>query len=124
MDFLYILLALFIFGILIFIHELGHFIAARACGVKVLEFAIGMGPKIFRYQGKKTVYSLRLLPIGGYVKLEGEDEESNDVNAFCNKKPWQRFVVLVSGALMNFVLGFLLWNRRLVVTYPFVRGSG
>ena len=75
MDFLYILLALFIFGILIFIHELGHFIAARACGVKVLEFAIGMGPKIFSWQGKKsgTRYALRLFPIGGFVNMLGEN---------------------------------------------------
>ena len=75
MNFLYILLALFIFGILIFIHELGHFLVARWCGVKILEFAIGMGPKILSKKSKKsgTVYSLRLLPIGGFVSMLGEN---------------------------------------------------
>ncbi|MBQ8416945.1 MAG: site-2 protease family protein, partial [Clostridia bacterium] len=75
MNFLYILLALFIFGLLIFIHELGHFIAARLCGVKILEFAIGMGPKIFSHQSKKsgTKYALRLFPIGGFVSMLGEN---------------------------------------------------
>ena len=69
MNFLYILLALFVFGILVFIHELGHFLVARWCGVEILEFAIGMGPKIFSKKSQKsgTVYSLRLLPIGGFV---------------------------------------------------------
>ena len=75
MSFLYILLALLVFGLLIFIHELGHFIAARLCGVTVLEFAIGMGPKLFSIRSKKsgTAYSLRLIPIGGYVSMLGEN---------------------------------------------------
>ncbi len=75
MGFLYILLALFIFGVLIFIHELGHFIAARLCGVEILEFAIGMGPKLISWRSKKTGtrYSLRLFPIGGYVSMLGEN---------------------------------------------------
>ena len=75
MNFLYILLAIFVFGFLIFIHELGHFVVARLCGVKILEFAIGMGPKILSRKSKKSGirYSLRLLPIGGFVNMLGEN---------------------------------------------------
>ena len=94
MDILYILLALFIFGILIFIHELGHFIAARLCGVKVLEFAIGMGPRIFSWKGKKsgTQYALRLFPIGGFVNMLGENgmeavQGENGVQEESEKEP-------------------------------------
>ena len=80
MIFLYILLALFVFGLLVMIHELGHFLAARAFGVGVNEFSIGMGPTLFSKKGKKydTVYSLRALPIGGYVSMVGEDGRSYD----------------------------------------------
>ena len=75
MDFLYILLALVIFGVLIFIHELGHFVVARLCGVKILEFAIGMGPKLISHKSKKSgiIYSLRLVPLGGFVSMWGEN---------------------------------------------------
>ncbi len=95
-----------VFCLIIAIHEFGHFALAKLTGVTVHEFSIGMGPKLFSFSSKRTAYSLRLLPIGGYVKLEGEDEESDDVNAFCNKKPWQRLLVLFAGAFMNFLLGF------------------
>jgi len=103
------LYTIIVFCLIIAIHEFGHFAVAKLVGITVHEFAIGMGPKIFSHKGKKTDYSLRLLPIGGYVKLEGEDEASDDINAFCNKKPWQRFLVLFAGAFMNFVLGFVLF---------------
>jgi len=98
-----------VFCLIIAIHEFGHFVVAKLCGMTVHEFAIGMGPKIIGHKGKKTDYTVRLLPIGGYVKLEGEDGESDDINAFCNKKPWQRFLVLFAGAFMNFVLGFIIF---------------
>ena len=98
-----------VFCLIIAVHEFSHFAVAKLVGMTVHEYAIGMGPKILSYQGKNTLYSLRILPIGGYVKLEGEDEESDDANAFCNKKPWQRFCVLFAGAFMNFVLGFVLF---------------
>ena len=80
-----ILLTILIFGIIIFIHEFGHFITARMTGVKVNEFSLGMGPAILKKQGKKTLYSLRLLPIGGYCAMEGETEDSEDENAFRSK---------------------------------------
>lgn len=110
MDFLYVLLAIFIFGILILIHEAGHFLFARLFRVTVHEFAIGMGPKVISHTSKKTgiAYSLRLLPFGGFVSMAGEDEESDDPNAF-NKKPvWQRFIITAAGAAVNLVAGILV----------------
>ena len=98
-----------VFCLLIFIHEFGHFIAAKSVGVTVHEFAIGMGPKIFGFKGKETAYSVRILPIGGYVKLEGEDEDSNSPNALCNKSPLKRFLVLFAGGFMNLLLGFMIF---------------
>ncbi len=107
---LYILIALVMFGILIFIHEGGHFLAARLCRVTVKEFAIGMGPQIVSRTSKKsgTKYGLRLLPIGGFVSMAGEDEESDDPNAFCNKSVPRRMLIVIAGALMNLLLGFIL----------------
>ena len=107
---LYILLAIFIFGVLVMIHELGHFLMACAFGVGVNEFAIGMGPKIFSKSSKKTgtAYSVRALPIGGFCSMVGEDEESDRPEAFGNKKVWQRILIVCAGPLMNILLGFLL----------------
>ncbi len=107
---LYILLAVFIFGMMIFVHELGHYISARACGVGVKEFAIGMGPKILSRTSKKTqiCYSVRLLPMGGFVSMVGEDEESDSPDAFGKKKVWARMIIIVSGAIMNLILGFII----------------
>lgn len=102
-----VVVAIIVFGLLIGVHEAGHLAAAKANGIKVHEFAIGMGPKIFSFSTKETAYSLRLIPIGGYCKMEGEDEESSDDAAFCNKKPWRKFTVIVAGALMNLLLGFV-----------------
>lgn len=106
----YAVIMILVFGVMIFIHEAGHFFTARACGVTVKEFAIGMGPKLFSKESKKSKirYSLRLLPIGGYVSMEGEDESSEDKNAFCNKPIWQRMLVVAAGPFMNIVLGVLL----------------
>ena len=101
--------SIFVFCLLIFIHEFGHFIAAKSVGVTVHEFAIGMGPKLISFKGKETRYSIRLLPIGGYVKLEGEDEESASPNALCNKSPIKRFLVLFAGGFMNLLLGFIIF---------------
>ncbi|MBQ7036963.1 MAG: RIP metalloprotease RseP [Clostridia bacterium] len=104
-----ILLGIFIFGMLIFVHELGHFLVARAFHVRVHAFSIGMGPAIFKKTKGEVEYSLRLLPIGGYVKLEGEDTESDDPNAFCRKKPFERLCVLLAGGVMNIITGFLIF---------------
>ena len=106
----YIAIMALVFGVMIFIHEAGHFFTARACGITVKEFAIGMGPKLFSWTSKKhgTLHSVRLLPIGGYVSMEGEDEDSADKNAFCNKPVWQRMLVVIAGPFMNIVLGITL----------------
>lgn len=106
---LYIFLAIFIFGVLIAVHELGHFVAARACGVRVLEFSMGMGPLLLQRESKKgTLISLRALPIGGFCAMEGEDKASDDPTAFSNAAAWKRLVILAAGAAMNFLLGLAL----------------
>ena len=106
---LYILIAIVIFGILIAVHELGHFLAARACGVRVLEFALGMGPLLWQKRSKRdTLISLRLLPIGGFCAMEGEDQASDDPSAFSRAPVWKRLIILVAGAAMNFLLGFVI----------------
>lgn len=105
---MYILIAILMFGVLVAIHEFGHFIVAKACKVKVNEFAIGMGPALLKKQGKETLYSLRLLPIGGFCAMEGEDEASNDPRAFTSQPAWKRFFILLAGSGMNFLLGLLI----------------
>ncbi|MBR7116948.1 MAG: site-2 protease family protein [Clostridia bacterium] len=104
-----VLIALLVFGFLIFIHEFGHFLCARLFKVTVTEFSIGMGPKLMWYDSKKsgTRYSLAMLPIGGFVAMVGEDEESDDPNAFNKKPAWQRFIITAAGAVVNIVFGFL-----------------
>ena len=103
-----VLIAILAFCVIIIIHELGHFVAAKLCGIQVNEFAIGMGPVILRKQGKETAYVIRLLPIGGSVSMEGEDENSDNPRAFNRKPVWQRMIVIVAGAVMNLVLGFFV----------------
>lgn len=106
---LYIFIAIFVFGFMIFIHELGHFLFAKKFNVAINEFSIGMGPKIFSKKGKDGVdYSLRALPIGGYVAMEGEDEESNNPLAFNKKPAWQRFIIVIAGAMMNIIISVLI----------------
>ena len=109
---LYILLMLLILIVLIFVHEFGHFITARMCGVAIKEFAIGMGPTVFSWKSKKydTVYGVRAIPIGGFVSMVGEDEESDANNAFCNKSIPKRMLIVIAGAAMNLLLGFLLMS--------------
>lgn len=116
-----IAIAILFFGFIIFIHEFGHFIFAKLFGVKVNEFALGMGPTILKKQGKVTKYALRLFPIGGFVSMEGEDEESEDENAFGKKKVWQRMIIVVAGATFNLILGviiccFIVGNQEYVGT--------
>lgn len=103
------LATIFVFGLLITSHELGHFITAKLANINVLEFSIGMGPKLLGFKKGETKYSLRILPIGGYVKMLGEDGESNDPRAFCNQSPWVRLIVIVAGAFMNFIIAIILF---------------
>lgn len=102
-----IIIAIIIFGLIVTVHEFGHFICAKLSKVNVLEFSIGMGPKIIQKQFGETMYSLRLLPVGGYCAMEGEDDESNTPRSFRSAKLWKRMIILVAGAGMNFVLGFI-----------------
>ena len=105
---MYIVLAIIAFGVLIAVHEGGHFLAARLFDVKVNEFALGMGPRILKKQGKETLYSLRALPLGGFCAMEGEDAETGDPRAFTAKPPWQRAIILCAGAAMNYLIGLIL----------------
>ncbi len=109
MGILYFILTIFIFGILVLVHEGGHFLVARANGIAVEEFAVGMGPKILSRVSKKSGirYSLRLLPIGGFVSMAGEEEESDNPNAFCNKSVWRRILTILAGPLTNILIGVL-----------------
>lgn len=100
--------AIILFVLLIFPHELGHFVVAKAVGVKVNEFAFGMGPALFQKQGKETLYSIRLIPIGGYCAMEGENEESENPRAFNNKPGWAKISVLVAGAGMNVLIAVVV----------------
>ena len=110
---LYILIAIVIFGILIALHEFGHFITAKLLGVRVNEFAIGMGPLLWSATRGETQYSLRAIPIGGFCAMEGEDEATDDPGSFANKPGWKKFIVLVAGSFMNFLTGLVL----LIVVY-------
>lgn len=108
MSILYVILAILIFGVLIIVHEAGHFATAKACGVHVEEFAVGMGPVLLQKQKGETVYSLRLVPFGGFCAMAGEDEESDDPHAFTNQVWWKRVLILAAGSFMNFLLGLII----------------
>ncbi len=112
MTVFYVIFAIFVFSFLIAIHELGHFIAAKLFGVRVNEFAIGMGPAFFQKEVGETTYSLRCFPIGGFCAMEGEDEDTGDPRAFTAAAWWKRAIILVTGAAMNFLavdFGLYFW---------------
>lgn len=104
-----VLLTLLMFGIIIFVHEGGHLLCAKACGIYVEEFSVGMGPLLFSFTKGETKYSLRLLPIGGYCKMPGEDGESEYVNGFDKKSVPKRMLVVAGGALFNIIFAMLLF---------------
>lgn len=108
----YILMALLAFSALIIGHEFGHFIMARANGVKVLEFSLGMGPKLFSVKGKETEYLIKALPIGGYVRMYGEEDDVNvsDDRAFSNKTSFQKLTIVAAGPIMNFIIAILFFS--------------
>ncbi len=108
MSILYIAVGILLFGLMIALHELGHFLVAKACKVRVEEFSIGMGPAILQKQKGETLYSLRLVPMGGFCAMAGEDEQMDDPAAFTSKKPWQRMLILAAGSFMNFVMGLVI----------------
>ena len=108
-----VLFAILLFSILIFVHELGHFGAAKLSGVRVNEFALFMGPAIWQKQVGETLYSIRTIPIGGYCAMEGEDEDTDDPHSFQKADWWKKLIILVAGAAMNFLIGVVL----MVVVY-------
>ena len=105
-----ILGAVFVFGVIVMIHELGHFLTAKACGMRVDEFAIGIGPNVIQKQKGETLYSIRLLPLGGFNKIAGMDlSEDVGERGFNNKPVWQRFIVIAAGATFNFLLAIVIY---------------
>lgn len=111
-----VILALVLFLFLIFPHELGHFMMARAVGVKVNEFAFGMGPAVWQKQGKETLYSIRIFPVGGFCAMEGENEESDQEGAFNNKPWWAKILVLIAGAAMNVLIAVVVMSVIILIS--------
>ncbi len=117
------IVSIVMFLVMVSLHELGHFIVAKILDFKVDEFSVGMGPAIFKRQKGETVYSLRALPLGGFCKFDGEDENDNtDPRAFSNQKPWKRLLVLVAGGTFNVILGFALFVA-IVFSLPSVNSN-
>ncbi|MDO4740165.1 MAG: RIP metalloprotease RseP [Eubacteriales bacterium] len=108
MSVLYVLAAIVILGLIVAVHEFGHYIAGRLCGIGILEYSIGFGPRLLGFERGGIKYSLRLIPLGGYCAFLGEDEGMDDPRAMRNQPVWKRLVTTAAGPLMNFVLAFLL----------------
>ena len=113
----YILVAIFLFGLLVLVHEFGHFLTAKLSGVQVNEFSLFMGPAIWKKQKGETLYSLRCIPIGGYCAMEGEDGDSDNPRAFGRAKVWKRLLILVAGSFMNLVAGLLIMTIYVASVY-------
>lgn len=109
MNLIHILGAILVFSVLVIVHEIGHFTLAKLNGVKVEEFSIGMGPKLFGVKGKETEYLIKALPIGGYVKMLGEEEKSSDVRSFSAKTPGRKLSIIAAGPIMNFILAIVIF---------------
>lgn len=103
-----ILVALIVIGVIVMVHELGHFLTARRLGIRVREFGIGMGPKLKKWEHGGVMYSLRLFPVGGFVNFYGEDEEIDDPDAFSRQKPWKRFLTILAGPASNILFAFVI----------------
>lgn len=110
MNIMTIIIALIVFGVIVTVHEAGHFLMAKFCLVTVHEFAVGMGPKLISKRWGDTEYTIRLLPLGGFVRMEGEDQNSDDPNGFNHKSPLQRMSIIFAGPFMNFVLTIVLFS--------------
>lgn len=114
-----VLLFIALLSVLVFVHELGHFLVARACGMKVEEFGFGFPPKAFSVKKGDTEYSINWIPIGGFVRIKGENgNEKHDHDSFSSKKPWQRFLVLIAGVAMNFLLAAVLFSIGFMIGLP------
>ena len=106
----YIFVAILVLLFMVTVHELGHYVAGKLLNFKINEFAIGFGPSIYKRTSKKTgeIFSLRIIPLGGYCAFEGEDEEQDNPRSFNNQKPWKRIIVLLAGVTMNFIFSLLI----------------
>ena len=100
--------AICILGVIVVVHEFGHYLVGRLCGIGVVEFAVGMGPKLFGWKRKGIQYSVRLIPLGGFCKFVGEDEAHPAPNAMNNAKVWKRFLTVAAGPVMNFVFAYVV----------------
>lgn len=123
MTVFYIILAILLFGVLILVHEFGHFFTAKLSGVQVNEFSLFMGPAIWKKQKGETLYALRTIPIGGYCAMEGEDGESENPRAFTNAKVWKRLIILAAGSAMNFLTGLLIVALLVTFVYSAIPGK-
>ncbi len=123
MTVFYIILSVFLFGLLIFLHEGGHFVTAKLSGVQVNEFSLFMGPAIWKKQKGETLYALRCIPIGGYCAMEGEDDDSENPRAFRNAKVWKRIIILAAGSFMNALTGLLIVLLLVSFTYSAIPGT-
>ena len=108
-GFVSVIIGILLFSILIFVHELGHFLAAKAFGVQVNEFSMFMGPAIFKKKKGDTLYTIRCIPIGGFCAMEGEDQDTDNPRSFQKAAWWKRMIILVAGAFMNFVIGVVFF---------------
>ena len=108
--------SILVFSVIVLVHEFGHYKAAKSVGIKVYEFAIGMGPTLFKKEKNGTVYSVRAIPIGGFVQMEGEEEDVKTPTSFATKTVWQRFKVIAAGPFMNFVLALSLF---IIIAFSF-----
>jgi len=124
-NILYILLAIVMLGIIVTVHEFGHYLVGRLCGIGIVEFSVGFGPRLFGWERKGIKYSLRGIPLGGYCAFVGEDEQNDDPRAMNNQPVWKRFVTVLAGPAMNFLLAFvvcavMLGGYFIAETYPIV----
>ena len=124
-NILYVLLAIVMLGIIVTVHEFGHYTVGRLCGIGIVEFSVGFGPRLLGWKRKGIQYSLRAIPLGGYCAFVGEDQRSDDPRAMNNQPVWKRFLTVLSGPLMNFVLAFVVCAAMLnayfiAETYPIV----
>lgn len=107
-NILYVLLALVILGLIVTVHEFGHYLVGRLCGIGIVEFSVGFGPRLIGWERKGIRYSLRAVPLGGYCAFVGEDEQNDDPRAMNNQPVWKRFLTVLAGPAMNFVLAFIV----------------
>ena len=112
---------IFLLGFLVLIHETGHYLDAKLCKIKVYEFALGFGPKIWRKKGKETEYELRLIPLGGFVNLEGEELESDEKGSFSKASISKRIAVVAAGAVVNIVFGILAYFFLVLIRYMIIK---